>query len=118
MELLFSDGTCFSSSYLDGGTRFKKIDLKPGRWRRVAVRLNGPVQETALRAWCEERIGREYDWLGIIGFALPGRIQDSGKCYCSEVCAAGLREVLRAFEYSELPRKISPAGLLRRILRK
>lgn len=31
-ELVFSDGMCGSSSWLDGGVRLKRIELDPDHW--------------------------------------------------------------------------------------
>lgn len=98
VELVFPDGTCFSSSVLDGGTRFKKINLNPERW--VVVDLPNSLftpkysaDRVHMRA--SKILNRGYDHLGILFYHLiPFKIQDNGKWWCDEaVCwALGMRK--------------------------
>lgn len=65
VELVFSDGISASSSFEDGGVRFKQIDFDPDNWD--LIELPG-YDEPAARAWFEQHEGEPYDVLGNIGF--------------------------------------------------
>ena len=85
VEWVFSDGMCFSSSYRDKGTRFKKINLDPAQWKMYNV-ICSRQQELKLRAFCEghEKVG--YDAIGAIFSAIPFLvIQRTSKYFCSEL---------------------------------
>lgn len=84
-EIVFSDGTCFSSSPRDGGTRFKKINFQPDHWEFIELELSYQDEDTVL-AFCEGEVGKPYDWAGAI-FRLPFM---NGRWYCSEVCVEAL----------------------------
>jgi len=87
-ELLFSDGTAFSSSWRDGGTRFKKINIIPERWDMVDIETD---KEEEIKTWCETQLGKEYDWRGVFSIVIPFILQDGNKWYCSEICIHALR---------------------------
>ncbi len=116
-ELRFSDGRCFSASWVKekrglfgvrAGTRFKKIELKPGRWDRWKIVLS-PEEEFKIRAWCAQRAGRPYDILGILGFVLRKDLDAPFAWYCSEICS----RALTVFGIFRFPHKISPNGMAR-----
>lgn len=77
---------CASASMRDGGVRLKHINLRSGRW--VLRHVEAASDEDALRCrqWFVERLGQAYDWLGVAGFVLPGRLQLRRAVYCSEAC--------------------------------
>lgn len=110
VEVVFSDGMCYSSSPRDGGVRFKKIDLKDEKWDVLEVDVG---DETVVREWCKTQVGKGYDFLGIFGFAiLPHRndVQSNRRWYCSEISAEVLRRVAPK-TYHSIPKRISPAML-------
>jgi len=112
-ELMFSDGSCFSASARDGGTRFKKITFLPERWSAIEIDIE---DEEPLRDWCRSNAGLGYDWRGIAWFLptpLP-HIEDRNKWYCSEICAVALRKFLGV----RLSSRLSPNGLYRKLLRR
>lgn len=86
-EMIFSDGISASSSFLDGGVRFKHIEYKPEHWDIVEL----PCElEQSARNWFEEHEGDSYDVIGNLGFVI-GSIDDSKrKWFCSEVIMAAL----------------------------
>lgn len=88
-ELIFSDGTSFSSSSRDGGVRFKQVKYVSGRWD---VMLFETEYEVEMRQWCDSQLGKKYDYLGILSHVimLPF-IQDNSRWYCSEICSAALQ---------------------------
>jgi hypothetical protein len=90
VELVFSNGLCFSSSQRDGGCRFKKILLKPEKWFIV----NWPVseeEEEEIKDLCRSQIGKDYDWAGILfWFVFPFKGQSDRRWWCSEVCSWAL----------------------------
>lgn len=85
-ELVFSDGVCASSSWMDGGVRFKAIDLDPAKWDIFDI--NG--DEQAARQWFEQHAGQPYDVLGLLGFVWRRGTQERGKWTCGEAVAASL----------------------------
>lgn len=87
VELVFADGQAASSSYMDGGVRFKAIDFDPALWDFVAL---SPVLEQRARAWFAQHQGQPYDLLGNLHFVV-GAIGDAkDKWFCSESVAAAL----------------------------
>lgn len=74
---------CASSSYLDGGIRFKWMVLKPEKWD--IVEIDG--DEVAAFAWFAQRLGRPYDVRGIIGCALRFIPASVDKWFCSSAIA-------------------------------
>lgn len=106
VELVFSNGECFTSSPRDGGVRFKQIDINPEHWNRVSITV-AAEKEAEIYTWCESQVGLKYDWLGILGFVLPIHFRTRRAWYCSEICSY----VLDRFIGHQLPLKISPNGL-------
>lgn len=94
-EIVFSDGMAASSSFVDGGVRFKRIDLNPAHWDFIEV----GGDETTVRQWFTDHEGKAYDLLGNLGF-IVGFIRDgSDKWSCAESIAAALG-YLEAFRFS------------------
>ncbi|MFZ6773021.1 hypothetical protein ACO0LB_09945 [Undibacterium sp. SXout7W] len=94
VEILFTDGLCASSSFMDGGVRFKHIDLDIKKWEFITV----PDElEPAARAWFEQHQGQKYDVLGNVHFILSIVVGEKRKWFCSEAVAAalGIREPWR-----------------------
>lgn len=88
VELRFSDGNCFSSSYRDGGTRFKLINVDPQKW--VAFHVFD-INEIAVREWCQQHDRLPYDMRGAIRLLFQINIAESDKYwYCSEICSVAL----------------------------
>lgn len=74
-EMIFSDGISSSSSFLDGGVRFKEIEYKPENWDIVEL----PIEfEKLARLWFIQHEGDSYDVIGNIGFVI-GSVDDSKK---------------------------------------
>ena len=114
-ELVFNPGAaradlCFSSSWRDGGVRFKRIDLHapPVKWELVALPV--PHADAALvRAWCLRHLGGRYDLPGVLAFKLPLVRHRLNWWFCSEVCVAALQQ---AGLFDGLrPHRISPNRL-------
>ena len=100
----------FSSSgrRKDGGVRFtptQNLDLH--KWDFYPLLIT-PEQEKAVRAECHYYTGLKYDYLGIIGMALPFNIQLGSKWYCSEIC----NHVLFRTGISDRDVKIRPSQML------
>lgn len=93
VELVFFDGgpgavsQTASSSYMDGGVRFKWIEFDPDRWDFVD--LPGQLAEPA-RAWFDAHEGDRYDLLGNVHFIVSAVGDDKRKWFCSEAVAAAL----------------------------
>jgi hypothetical protein len=86
-ELIFNDGMAASSSFMDGGVRFKRIDFDPEHWDFVD--LPAHLEPTA-RAWFAAHAGQPYDLLGNLHFLLGPVADDKFKWFCSESIAAAL----------------------------
>lgn len=109
-ELVFSDGTTFSSDEADGGTRWKDELEKPEEWDFIDIPCN-KTQEKEIRRFCEGEDGLKYDMAGI-GFSflpIPVGWQSAEKWFCSEICAAALQQIGYLVGYT--PSRISPNKL-------
>jgi len=88
VELQFSDGISASSSFMDGGVRFKQIDYDPAKWDFLPL---PPCLERAARLWFECHEGEDYSVQGnlhcVIGFIPPGPL---GEQFCSQALGAAL----------------------------
>jgi hypothetical protein len=88
VELVFRDGEeAASSSYMDGGVRFKKIDFDPALWDFVD--LPEHLEAPAL-AWFNAHKGDAYDLMGNLHFVVEPIGDDKRKWFCSEAVAASL----------------------------
>lgn len=86
-ELIFSEGMAASSSYLDGGVRFKPIEFDPEHWDFVDL---PPHLERAAWAWFFAHQGQGYDLIGNVHF-IVGPVGDAKNLwFCSESIAAAL----------------------------
>jgi len=87
VELIFSDGVAASSSFSDGGVRFKQIAFEPGKWDVIDL----PAEwEGAARAWFVKNEGMPYDTMGNVFLALGFFSESNDKAFCSEAVAAAL----------------------------
>lgn len=86
-EMIFSDGLAASSSFEDGGVRFKDIQFDTERWDFIGLPAD---LERSARDWFKDHEGEGYNLMGnvnhIVGF-IPG---SKGKSFCSEAVAASL----------------------------
>lgn len=85
MEIEFSDGWSFSSSFMDGGVRKKRISYDLSRWDYIDL----PEEwEESVRWKAEARIlrGTHYDVAGIFWQAISFPRQHDDKDSCSEFC--------------------------------
>lgn len=87
-ELVFDDGVSASSSWMDGGVRFKRIGFSSGQW--AFLRLPDAWAHPA-RQWYQDHEGHPYDLWGQIRFGLGFVQYDSpGAWFCSESNVAAL----------------------------
>ena len=101
VEIVFSNGECFSSHEKDGGTRFAKFDLLPQDWD--LVKLPDWIDESKVRAWCENEKGKPYDWRAIVRFTFGIKMFNNDNWFCSEICCA-------AFQPQGLFSKLDPSA--------
>lgn len=85
VELVFSDGICFSASPRDKGVRFKNIDLNNGKWDLYKVIK--PFNEATLRKQVTRFVGQSYDTLGAIGSGIGIPLYSRKKKFCSLIIA-------------------------------
>lgn len=123
IELVFSDGVCFSSTVRDDwagvdecgaftrtdGLRFKQIEFDAGKWAFYNLPF-GPDQEADIRAnardMCADRKAR-YDYWGVLAFVNPFAKESPARWFCSESNIAALR----------LPSKYQSAESVARVLK-
>lgn len=86
-ELVFTDGMSASSSFIDGGVRFKNIQYDPDHWDFVPL---PDVLETAARDWFRGHCGQPYDLWGNVRFVLGFTRESKGAWFCSEAVMAAL----------------------------
>jgi hypothetical protein len=87
-ELIFSDGTSASSSFIDGGVRFKEISYDNDHWD--FIELPESFNEKQARVWFEVNKDKKYDVLGLLGFIWKRGTQDKNKFYCNEAIGEAL----------------------------
>lgn len=101
---------CFSSSEQDGGTRFKVIDLKDGKWDVVDV---PNVSEALLIRDAQKYNHLKYDWMAILGFVLQDAPAAKDEYMCSEMCTTLLQ--LQGQLNDLKPARTSPNALYKRV---
>lgn len=86
-ELVFSDGMSASSSFIDGGVRFKRIEYDPDHWDFIDMPsyMEGPA-----RKWFEDHQGAGYDLIGNLTFVLWFIPHSKSRWFCSEAVAEAL----------------------------
>jgi len=84
---------CASSSFLDGGVRFKRIVLDPAKWDILDVPTLSGSQS---RQWFNTHTGHPYDVLGLLSTSCPIR-HSRLAWFCNEAigASAGLQEAWR-----------------------
>jgi hypothetical protein len=87
VEMVFSDGLSASSSFADGGVRFKKIDYSADHWDFVDL----PAElEHRARRYFEGRVGIGYDIMGNVHLILGFLSHSQNRLFCSEAIMAAL----------------------------
>jgi hypothetical protein len=87
VELIFGDDIAASTSFIDGGVRFKAIAFDPEHWDFVDV---PPALEQGAREWFASHVGQPYDILGNVHFVLSPVPDKKRAWFCSESVAAAL----------------------------
>ena len=85
-ELVFSDGVSASSSWLDGGVRYRLITFDPAKWDLIEI----DGDEQAARQWFKDHAGDGFDIVGLFGFVWRRSTQNRARWFCSESVAASL----------------------------
>mgnify|MGYP006316188605 CR=1 FL=1 len=87
-ELIFSDGISASSSFMDGGVRFKEIDYSLEKWDIIDIPW---ADEARARKYFEVRAGKvKYNLRGNIHFIFGFIRGNTDGEFCSEACAGAL----------------------------
>jgi hypothetical protein len=73
---------CFSSSEMDGGSRFKWIGVDNDPDWTIVNAPHLDVQKCA--NWCKSQEGKPYDFRAILRFALGIPMKPNGIAFCSE----------------------------------
>jgi hypothetical protein len=93
-EIIFSNGLSASSSFIDGGVRFKTIDYDDKNWDFLQLKQEN---ETKVMQWFVDHENQKYDVLNLFGFIWRRKDGFDKKWTCSEACASalGLKEPWR-----------------------
>jgi hypothetical protein len=110
-ELRLEQHLTFSSSYRDGGVRYRDMSIDPAKWDRLIVDLPTPAADLLMK-WTIRQHGN-YDLWGILGFVFGKSIENTAEWYCSEICVDALNRYLDL----DLPRHISPNALYQACIR-
>lgn len=86
-EFIFSDGMSASSSFSDGGVRFKEIEYDTERWDIIEL---PNADENLVRTWFVKHEGAKYDLLGNAHFVFGFIGHSRNRWFCSEALAAAL----------------------------
>ena len=91
-EILFENGLMFSADGWDSkGVRYTS-QFNPENWEVVTITLDD-YKVKYLKMWCDDRVGKGYDWTGVLRFVVPILPQLDEKWFCSELCGAALKYV-------------------------
>lgn len=107
VEIVFSDGLSYSSSYIDGGVRSKRIRFDERLWD--FVQLDDQLDESTIRMRAEKMIGSGFDVMGLFGFIMRRVSHSKNRLFCSEF-------VMRCLGYSD-PWRFDPNTAYSVILR-
>lgn len=92
-ELVFSDGIFCSSDPRSNGVRYKFIECDETKWDFAEI-LADIFDENIVRRWCNRKVGKKYDWLGIVlSQILPIGMNDPNRYFCSEFCTDALQQI-------------------------
>lgn len=97
-ELVFGNGVSASSSFLDGGVRFKVIEYsQQDNWDFLPLPDVRGVIESSAMTWFKAHEGERYDIWGNLRFATGFAYDSPGKWFCSEsvMAALGFSEAYR-----------------------
>ena len=87
-EIVFSDGLSASSSFIDQGVRFKRIEYgEDNQWDILNL---DQFDEAVTRQWFIDHEHEKYDVLNLLGFLWKRRDGSKKKWTCSEACASAL----------------------------
>lgn len=88
-ELVFSDGLAASSSFMDGGVRFKQIEFDPAKWDFADLDPRR-FDEGMARLWFIEHEGTPYDLAGNLKFVWHWWPASEWRYFCTSAMAAAL----------------------------
>lgn len=83
---LIVEGVCWSSSFMDGGVRGKRMNLNLEHWDVIEVAGNAADAQQ----WFFNHFGDDYDVLGLVGFVWRPWRDNKDRWVCSEAIAAAL----------------------------
>jgi len=109
-ELVFSDGTCFSSSGRDDGVRFKKFEPHLDRWDIYELDVTEEEEEHLkflAKLYIKKQI--KYDYLGVVCCGLHLCLMNK-RLFCSEIVAEMLSYI---YEFKGFPCHYSPGKIVK-----
>jgi uncharacterized protein YycO len=109
-EVEFSTGIAFSSSWRDGGVRFKDLRQSRHYAEHWDVLVFNCCDDDVIQ-WAASEVGAKYDWRGVVSTCVGLPIESDEKWFCSEICSV-VCEKLGIYKGSKL---ITPSELYRRL---
>jgi hypothetical protein len=86
---LVIDGNCFSASMMDGGVRFKKINLDSNNWDLYTLHW---VNDQDVLKYFQDTRNNKYGWSSLITSQLFNRnTKEDSRQFCSQWCAAAMK---------------------------
>ena len=92
-ELVFSNGDAIFASHTSGVTWVQR-DYNPYNWVNIPLPWIGRREQVFVREWCDALVQQDaqYDWSGAIFGGIWNNIEDPNRWFCSELCAAAIRD--------------------------
>ena len=104
---------CCSSSMMDGGVRFKVIDIESGNWDLINFEVTQEKQDEMISFCAKSVVGKvKYDYLGMLGAGFIGLREHKKKDFCNEFVG---KVMGLAFDIRE-PFRLRPASFHNQML--
>lgn len=126
VELILDGSLSFSSSPIKDGVAFRHAEIKDSgetnknndqitfikeRWEFIDLDISF-CQYDKIYGFCQDQIGKKYDWLGAISCAFPIVRGDKQRWFCSEIIIAALH---KAGLMTDIKTNISPSAMYKQI---
>lgn len=94
-EIVFMDGLWYGADAWNNEVRYAYFLPDPANWDMIEISL-APKEELLVRAWCDSKVGKGYDYLGLIlSQVIFLGIDCANRWFCSELCVEALQQAGR-----------------------
>ena len=105
---LVVDGISCSASQYENKVRCKRINYNPSCWEFIELPVSY-TQRHKVGDFFKDKIGKKYDYLGILGFIFGNR-DSRDKWFCSEICTEALKQA-GIIKWNKDSARVSPNDL-------